>query len=71
MQPCMSVGASFIEVCRIGVCGSDHADGSISDAIIEIGSKLVQEVIGRFVSGLGGFGLIRADGAEGGKEFVV
>ena len=36
-----------------------------------IDSKVVQQVVGRFVSGLGGFGLFRSDGAEGGEEFVV
>ena len=28
-------------------------------------------MVGRFVSGLGGFGFFRADGAEGGEDFVV
>ena len=47
------------------------SDGSISDAIIGIGSKVFQEVVGSLVSGLGGFALIRAYVAEGGEEFFL
>ena len=41
------------------------------DAIIGIVSKVIQQVVGRFVSVLGGLGLFRANGAEGGEEFFV
>ena len=39
------------------------------DAIIGIVSKVIQQVVGRFVIGLRGFGLFIADGAQGGEEF--
>ena len=36
-----------------------------------IGSKVVHQVVGRFVNTLGGFILFKSNGAEGGDEFVV
>ena len=39
--------------------------------IVGIYSKVVQQVVGRFVSGLGGPGLFRADGDESGEELIV
>ena len=41
-RPRTAVGASFIEVCRVGVCSYKNVAGSVSDAIIRIGDKLFQ-----------------------------
>ena len=66
MLPRTAMGASFIDVFHVGVCGEDRVAGSVSDAIIGIGGEVVQWVVGLFVRGVGCTGLFRADGAETG-----
>jgi hypothetical protein len=61
----------FIEKTSIGVSAQDHVASSIDDAVVWVGSNIVQEVVDRLLSSNSGFGLLGRNGTESHKEFVV
>ena len=71
MGACSAAGACFCEEAGIGVCQEDHVAGPVGDAIIRVCRHLIEELRDVFFGLLCGFGLLGADGTEGGKQFIV
>jgi hypothetical protein len=55
----------------IGVSAENHVAGAICDAILWVCGQVVEELVHGNIGGFSGCGLLGAQGAEGGKEFVV
>jgi hypothetical protein len=55
----------------IGVSTENHVAGMICGAVIWVRGQVVKELVHGNIGGFSGCGLLRAQGAEGGKEFVV
>ena len=55
----------------VGMSAQDHIASSVDNAIIWVGSIIVQEVMDRLLSSDSGFGLLCCNDTECHKEFVV
>ncbi len=55
----------------IGVSAENHFAGVICGAIVWVRGQVVEELVHGNISGFSGCDLLGAQGAEGGKEFVV
>ncbi len=55
----------------VGVGSENHVAGGIYGAVVWVRGQLVKELVHGNISGFSGCGLLEAQGAEGGKEFVV
>ena len=53
------------------MCRQDHITGTVCDAVIWVRGHIIQELRDCRHGVLGGLGLLGADSAESGKEFVV
>ena len=49
----------------------NHGASAIRDAIVGVCGDVIQELVYGFSGIFCGFGLLRADGAEGGEELVI
>lgn len=49
----------------------DHGAGTVGDSIIWVCGDIVHELVDGLGGVFGSFGLLLADGAEGGEQFVV
>ena len=67
----MTAGTRLSEETSISVSRKDHGAGAIGDAIARVCGHIVQELVDSLGCVLGGSGLLGANGAEGGKKFVV
>ena len=64
-------GVSFCEETGIRVLSQHHAAGSICDAIAGIGGNIVKQLHDFLHSSFSCIGLLGADGAKGGEQFIV
>ncbi len=55
----------------VSVSTENHVAGRICGAVIWVCCQVVKELVHGNISGFSGCGLLGAQGAEGGKEFVV
>ncbi len=55
----------------IGVSAENHVAGMICGAVVQVRGQVVKELVHGNIGGFSGCGLLGAQGAEGGKEFVV
>ncbi len=55
----------------IGVRAENHVAGAICGAVIWVRGQVVKELVHGNTGGFSGCGLLGAQGAEAGKEFVV
>ena len=55
MSTCSAACLGFIEKTGVGVSTKDHVTSSIDDAIIWVGSDIIQKVMDRLLSSNGGF----------------
>jgi hypothetical protein len=55
----------------IGVSAENHVAGAIYGAVVWVRGQVVKELVHGNIGGFSGCGLLGAQGAEGGKEFVV
>jgi hypothetical protein len=53
------------------VSAENHVAGAICGAIVWVCCQVVEELVHGSIGGFSGCGLLGAQGAEGGKEFVV
>jgi hypothetical protein len=61
----------FCEEAGVRVGGEHHRAGSVGDTILWVCGNIVEELVDHFGRVFCSFGLLGADGAEGGQEFVV
>ncbi len=61
----------FIVKTGIGVSTENHVAGAICGAVVWVRGHVVKELVHGNIGGFSGCGLLGAQGAEGGKEFVV
>ncbi len=55
----------------IGVSAENHVSGAICGAVVWVRGQVVEELVHGNIGGFSGCGLLGAQDAEGGKEFVV
>jgi hypothetical protein len=55
----------------VGVSAENHVAGRICGAVIWVRGQVLEELVHGNIGGFSGCGLLGAQGAEGGKEFVV
>ncbi len=55
----------------IGVSAENHVTGAICGAVVWVHCQVVEELVHGSIGGFSGCGLLGAQGAKGGKEFVV
>ncbi len=55
----------------VGVSAENHVTGAICGAIVWVRGQVVKELVHGNIGGFSGCGLLGAQGAEGGKKFVV
>jgi hypothetical protein len=55
----------------IGMSAENHVASAICGAVVWARGQVVEELVHGNISGFSGCGLLRAQGAAGGKEFVV
>ena len=55
----------------VGVSAENHVASAICGAIIRVCGQVVEKLVHGNIGGFSGCGLLGAQGAEGGKEFVV
>ncbi len=55
----------------VGVSAENHVAGAICDAVVWVHGQVVEELVHGNIGGFSSCGLLGAQGAEGGKEFVV
>ncbi len=53
------------------VSAENHVAGAICGTVVRVHGQVVEELIHGNIGGFSGCGLLGAQGAEGGKEFVV
>jgi hypothetical protein len=53
------------------VSAENHVAGAICGAVVWVPGQVVKELVHGNIDGFSGCGLLGAQGAEGGKEFVV
>ena len=66
-----AAGMSLVEVVGIRVACKDHFTRTVGDYIVWVRGNIVEELVDIISGGLCGHGLLRADGAENDKKFVV
>jgi hypothetical protein len=55
----------------IGMSAENHVAGAICGAVVWVRGQVVKELVLGNIGGFSGCGLLEAQGAEGGKDFVV
>jgi hypothetical protein len=55
----------------IGVSAENHVAGAICGAVVRVRGQVVKMLVHGNIGGFSGCGLLKIQGAEGGKEFVV
>jgi hypothetical protein len=68
---CSTVALCFVVKAGISVSAENHVAGAMCDAIVWVRGQVVEELVRGNIDGFSGCGLLGAQGAEGGKEFVV
>ncbi len=71
MCPSAAARLEFVEEASISMCTQDHLTSVIDDAIIWIGSNIIQLKMDCLFRGKSGFGLFVCKGTENHKEFVI
>ena len=71
MGASMAAGTILVEVASIGVACKDHGNCTVCDSIDWVRDNKVEGLMDRVSSGLGGSGLLGANGAESNNQFVV
>ena len=71
MSTCSAARVGFVEEACICMGTKYHVFCSIDYAIIWIGSNIVEEEVHCLFGGDGGLGLVRGNGTESNKQFVI
>jgi hypothetical protein len=61
----------FVVKAGVGMSAEYHVADAICGAVVWVRGQVVKELVHGNIGGFSGCGLLRTQGAEGGKEFVV
>ena len=64
-------GKILVEVAVIGVAYKDHIARTVGDAVVWVCGNILDELVDSVSGGLGGRGLLGANGADTNKKFIA